>query len=635
MKRIFSFILFICSIQFAVCSDYVIKAELPKVILKGIPAKCSFHLTDQNDQIQFIDTVFVIKGIKNLKTIKFNQGIAKFSNIEFEQYGQTVLTIPDCNWQDRVNIIPPILAVLPPFVAILLALITRQVLIALFVGIWIGVSFMYNYDFLAGFFLSITDYIAKAPADPDRMSIIIFSLVLGGMVGTITAINGTKGIVDKLSRYASNSRRGQLVTWLMGIIIFFDDYTNTLIVGNTMRALTDKLRISREKLAYLVDSTAAPVANIAIISTWIGFEIGLIDSSFDTLNITDNAYLTFIRTIPYNFYPIFALVIGFTIALLGRDFGPMYKAEIRTRKTGQVTSPGSVPISTIDIKDVISKDKIRAKWYNGILPILVVIITTIIGLWTSGISNLTNGYSEITSVDTVQYISIIIGKSNPYAVLMWAAFTGSITAIILALTQKILTLEQAILSWINGIKSMIIAAIILTLAWAIGNICIDLHVAEYLIYISKTFISSNYIPILSFLISAIISFATGTSWGVMAIVLPIVIPIAYLLPQTDPSISMVHQQSILYSTIASVLAGATFGDHCSPISDTTIMSSMSSCSDHIDHVRTQLPYAILGGIVSMIFGFLPIGFGINPFILLFSGIVVIGIIIRFYGKPVL
>jgi Na+/H+ antiporter NhaC len=215
---------------------------------------------------------------------------------------------------------------------------------------------------------------------------------------------------------------------------------------------------------------------------------------------------------------------------------------------------------------------------------------------------------------------------------MWAAFFGSITAILLAVFQKILTLEQAVQAWVGGTKAMLLAALILTMAWSIGNICTDLKTADYIIYISEGLLSVHLLPLISFIIAALISFATGTSWGVMAILMPIVIPMAYLLPQADMTISEMNRQAIFLSTIASVLAGATFGDHCSPISDTTIMSSMASGADHIDHVRTQLPYALLGGTLSIIIGYIPVGYGVNPYLLLMIGILFIPLFVRFFAK---
>jgi Na+/H+ antiporter NhaC len=616
--------------------------QKPSIIIANIPVKLSFVLKDQSNKQSRIDTSFTMRGvsiksdrgIEKITTISIKQGLAVIDKAIFKDSGYHVITFPQLNANFNVRAIPGWFSLLPPLVAILLALIVRQVLVALFVGIWMGAFLIYDYNPLAGFLYGLTEYIAKAAAHPDKMAILVFSLVLGGMVGVISKMGGTQGIVNKISHYASDSRRGQLATWLMGIFIFFDDYANTLIVGNTMRPLTDKLKISREKLSYLVDSTAAPVANIAIISTWIGFEIGLIASSFESLGISDNAYIIFLKTIPYNYYPIFALVLGFFIAIFRRDFGPMLKAEQRAIKTGRVLAAGAKPISSLDTHDMLADEKIPKRWYNGLIPIAVVILTTLFGLWFTGLSQVDAMGIDTGTMHTVQYISTIIGQSDSYAVLMWAAFLGSFTAIILSLLQRILTLEQSLSAWVSGIKAMMMAVLILTLAWSIGNICTDLKTAEYVIHISEDYISAHYIPFLSFVIAALISFATGTSWGVMAILMPIMIPLAYLLPQSDASISLLQQQNIFLSTIASVLAGATFGDHCSPISDTTIMSSMASGADHIDHVRTQLPYALVCGVISIVIGYLPVGFAIDTFLLLPVGILAIFLIVRFMGKKI-
>lgn len=631
-------------ISYSTAQDLTIELQSPIVVISGVPTEITFSLTDGQANILPIDTTVHIEGlfsyetneIKKIDTLSIKDGFTKIPAAVFAESGDHTITISEFNWQTILRVIPGWMSLLPPLIAIILALIARQVLVALFVGIWLGAALIYDYNPFTGFLYALTKYIALAPADPDKMAIIVFSLTLGGMVGVISKMGGTQGIVDKLATRASNSQKGQIITWLMGIFIFFDDYANTLIVGNTMRPLADKLRISREKLSYLVDSTAAPVANIAIISTWIGFEISLIGNSFDSLGINENPYLVFFKTIPYNFYPIFALILGFFIAWLGRDFGPMLKAERRCYKTGAVLAPGATPVSSMDAAEIVADENIDKKWYNGFFPIFAVILTTLIGLWFTGLSSVHQNNVNLDSVGFIHYVSLVIGESDSYAVLMWAAFIGSFVAIILALVQRLLTLHQSIAAWIGGVKAMILAALILTLAWSIGNICSDLKTADFIIHISEGFLSPYFIPLLSFIIAALISFATGTSWGVMAILMPIVIPIAYLVPQaSEYSIPFSQQQGIFLSTIASVLAGATFGDHCSPISDTTIMSSMASGADHIDHVRTQLPYAFLGGIVSMFIGYLPVGFGIDPLIILPLGIVILFMTVRYLGQKVI
>ena len=528
----------------------------------------------------------------------------------------------------QLFVLPGWTSVLPPLAAILLALLTRQVLVALFAGIWLGAFFIYGYHPFDGFLYALTEYIGKAPADPERMSILIFSLTLGGMVGVMSRAGGTQGIVHRLSRFASNSRRGQLVTWFMGVLVFFDDYANTLIVGNTMRPLTDKLKISREKLAYLVDSTAAPVANIAIISTWIGYELSLINESFHEIGLTGNAYITFFKTIPYSFYPIFSLLFGFFIAFSGRDLFSMFRAERRAKSEGLVLAEGAIPLADMNSGELQIKQGVPLRWYNALIPIVTVIVATLIGLWFTGLS----GFKADDSLSWLEYASGVVGASDSFSVLMWAAFIGSFMAIFLALGQRILTLNEAVMAWVSGVKAMVLAGIILTLAWTIGNICSDLQTAEYVIYLTRDFLSPHFLPVISFIIAGVIAFATGTSWGTMAILAPIVIPLAWQLPLANSGIDPTIANQIFLSSIASILAGATFGDHCSPISDTTIMSSMASGSDHIDHVRTQLPYALISAAFAIIFGYLPAGFGLSGWITFLMGVAGIFLVIRFLGK---
>ncbi len=617
--------------------------EFPRVVLTDIGARLtlipepSFYLeypddtvfctilNQKNGTVLFSDSLRIDAGQPELLIIP---------GIEIKESGKTTLSIRLGKYGKSVNsrALPAFLSILPPLLAILLALITRQVIVALFFGIWMGVTFMYDYNPLLGFLHTLDGYIVNALASGERISILIFSLVLGGMVGVISRSGGTQGIVRRLSRLATTARMGQLATWAMGVLIFFDDYANTLIVGNTMRPLSDKLRISREKLSYLVDSTAAPVANIAIISTWIGYEISLINQSFNALGVTDNAYITFLKTIPYNFYPVYALVFGFLIAFLMRDFGSMYRAEIRTRRSGAVLREGAVPISDLTEGDIVTDREIPLRWYNALIPIGVVILSVMLGLVFSGMQNLSETGISTEGESWIQQISLIVGNSDSFAVLMWASFLGSITAILLALFQRILNLEEAIDAWVKGIRSMVMAAIILTSAWAIGTICQELFTADYVIYLTRQFLTPHWLPLITFLTAAIVSFATGTSWGTMAILMPIAIPLAFKFPQAATGIDPAHATSLMLSTTAAVLAGATFGDHCSPISDTTIMSSMASGADHIDHVRTQLPYALMVGLIASFFGYIPVGFDISDWWVLPIGFLVIFLVVRFLGK---
>ncbi|HMB55361.1 MAG TPA: Na+/H+ antiporter NhaC family protein, partial [Thermoanaerobaculia bacterium] len=283
-----------------------------------------------------------------------------------------------------VRVIPGWLSVVPPLVAIGLALVFKDVLLSLFLGVFTGALILHEWNPIAAFARSLDAYVLPSLADPSQAKIVVFTTLLGGMVGVITRSGGTLGIVERLTPYATTSRRGQLAAWVLGVAIFFDDYANTLIVGSTMRPITDRLKISREKLAYIVDSTAAPVVSIMPISTWIGFEIGLMAAAFTELGLDFNAFEVFVQTIPYRFYPLLALVLGFTVAASGRDLGPMLAAERRAAETGELMRAGDTPLADYRSEALEPPEGTPYRAINAVLPILTVVVVTIAGLWATG-----------------------------------------------------------------------------------------------------------------------------------------------------------------------------------------------------------------------------------------------------------
>ncbi|MBN1447592.1 MAG: Na+/H+ antiporter NhaC family protein, partial [Bacteroidetes bacterium] len=390
-------------------------------------------------------------------------------------------------------------------------------------------------------------------------------------------------------------------------LIFFDDYANSLIVGNTMRPITDRLRISREKLAFLVDATAAPVSSVLFISTWIGYEVGLIDSAMRSVDLAaHNAYAVFLDMLPYSFYPILTLLFGFMIAVSGRDFASMAAAEQRARRTGRLFRDGAqLATDLTDSSAVMPAGHVRPRWWNAALPILTVVLGALGGLWYTGTE-------AIAAAGGNDYgIGNVIGQANSYQALLWASLLSCVVAIALAVGQRILRITEAMDAWFNGLKSMLLAMLILTLAWSIGQITAELHTADFLVQLLKGTLPPRWLPAATFLVAAVISFATGTSWGTMGIMMPIVIPLSVVLGQ-DAGLAADPAYTVTLGTIASVLAGAVFGDHCSPISDTTILSSMASACDHIDHVRTQLPYALVVAAASLLIGLVPTAYGFPP-----------------------
>ncbi len=518
----------------------------------------------------------------------------------------------------KMRVIPGWMALLPPIVAIVLAMVTREMLISLFFGIWSGAILLYNYNPVAGFFKSFDTHIVHALAQPDHASIVIFSLLFGGMIGLISKNGGMFGIVKVALKWAGTRRRGQLITSALGCLIFFDDYSNSLLIGNTMRPFTDKLKLSREKLSYLVDSTAAPVAILAPISTWSVFEMSLLTMPFAVAGITASPYIVFLKSIPYSFYGIFSLWLLIWLGLFRRDFGPMYKAEKRAFLEGKVIRDGGKPLMD-DSGFADEFGKVQSHWLNALLPIFAVLITTFIGLYVTGRNNLSGAEPSLQN---------IIGSSDSYASLMWGAALGCLTGIILSLSQKLLSLRETVDAWLAGVRSMTLAVLVLTLAWTLSGLCMDLHTAEYLIHHLGDHINAVILPIVTFVLAGLISFSTGTSWGTMSILVPLIIPIALKITGNNVD------DPVFLGSFAAILAGATFGDHCSPISDTTILSSMASASDHIDHVRTQLPYALIAGLFSIVMGYLFVGLEIYNIFVLLAAFVMIILMVRIFGKDV-
>ncbi len=585
----------------------------------------------------------------------------------------------------RVKEIPLWLSILPPLVAIALALIFKEVIISLFVGIWAGAFIANGMQFGALIYnlLEVVEkYVISALTDSGHLSVIIFSLMIGGMVAIISRNGGMAGVVQSLSKYAKSPRSSQFITWLLGVAIFFDDYANTLIVGNTMRSVTDKFKVSREKLAYIVDSTAAPVSAIAFVTTWIGAELGYIEGGIAQLQDFDynvSAYSIFISSLKYSFYPILTLMFILLLIYFKKDYGQMYTAELRAATTGQVSPARTTEEDEPNMEDLTPVKGAPLKWYNAAIPVIVVILMTIFGLVNTGMesshSSLIDSNLEVASdswgdtwaslkylslseadleiynsdgaqkaqlisrLDNVgfsQKLGILIGNSDSYVALLWASLLGIVIAILLTISRRIMSLFETMHTMTTGFKTMMPALIILTLAWSLAIVTDELYTANYLTSILQDNISPYAMPMLIFVLSAAIAFSTGSSWSTMAILYPIAIPTTWaicLAQGLDPTVSF----EILLNVIAVVLAASVLGDHCSPISDTTILSSLASDCNHIDHVRTQMPYALTVGIVSLLAGGISTMLGggwMISFVLILISLVIFVFIIQRFGKIV-
>jgi Na+/H+ antiporter NhaC len=433
-------------------------------------------------------------------------------------------------------------------------------------------------------------------------TIVLFDFVIGGLVGLIYLSGGAQGFANLITSKVRTAKGGQIASALMGCAIFFDDYSNTIIVGNSLRPVTDKLKISKEKFSYLLDSTAAPVATIAIISTWIGYEVGVIGDALKALPepYPTSAYMVFLNSIPYSFYSIFALLLVFLIAFTSRDFGPMFAAEHRSRTTGKLLREGATPLIGETKFETIEEAPKRA--INLLLPIGVLIGVSLFGMWWTGGGP--KGESFIGA----------IAASNSMLALLWGSVGATLVAMAMYGIQRIGNLSQMMDAFINGTKMMVFANLILISAWSISAICAQIGTASYIVGISEGVLRPWILPALIFVVSGFIAFSTGTSWATMGIVIPIAIPLAYGFGVP------------LSIATASVLTGSIFGDHCSPISDTTVLSSTFAGSDHLDHVKTQMPYAMLAALVAfLMFLLISLRFDSIPLLLiaLISGALII------------
>ncbi len=528
-------------------------------------------------------------------------------------------------------------SILPPVIAIILALVFKEVITALFAGIWLGALAIAGFNPISALWRVIDQFAVPALGDTSgKTQIVVFSLTLGGMVGLIARNGGTRGIVEALSPFATSRRRGKLATWAAGLAIFFDDYANTLLVGNTMRPITDRLKISREKLAYIVDSTAAPVAAIVPVSTWVGYEISLIASGFQIAGgqqsanpelaaglaaAAANPLAIFLGTIPYLFYPLLALAFVVMTSAMNRDFGPMAAAEARAASGGGLHRPGAMLAADTQSELLEPPEGAPLRWLNAAIPVLTVILVVLFGLLASGRA----------AVGADAPLMEVIGAADPFATLLWGSLAGCLVAMALTVSQRILTLRETLEAWVAGMKAMVIAMVILVLAWSLGAVTEQLGTAAFLSQILEGQVALPMLPALIFIVAAAMAFATGTSWATMAILLPLVIPLTVSL---DPAASFAGGEPsvILLGGISSVLAGAIFGDHCSPISDTTVLSSMASSCDHIDHVKTQLPYALLVAVVAVLLGSLGTAYGLPSWIALLGSLVVLFGVLHVFGR---
>ncbi|ASJ08036.1 sodium:proton antiporter [Thermococcus siculi] len=531
-----------------------------------------------------------------------------------------------------------VLSLLPPLVAIILAIWTKRVVLALFAGVWIGGLMIAGWNPVTGTTQTL-EWIVGSVTDDWNARILIFDFLIGAGVGLVYKSGGVHALANALSKRVKTSRGASVLGWLMGVLVFFDDYTNTIIVGNTMRPITDKTRVSREMLAYIDDSTAAPVAGLALISTWIGYELAMIGSGFENFGITYNSYDAWLSSLPFRFYSILAIILVFIVAYTHRHYGAMLKAEMRARTEGKVLRDGAKPLMTTETD--LGMPKEEGNLWDFVIPIISLVIVSMLGLWYTGAANLyaysqdLGWWTELENPFGVNFLSYSFIESfreaDAATALLWGSFVMVLVASLMLLGRKKMSIEEWEDTVVKGMKQMLFANTILVLAWSLGTAADAVGTGQYIIDLA-TSSGANlgpWMPLIMFLAAMFVAFTTGTSWGTFAIMVPLGVQLS--LAFTNGQVN-----EIVFATIGATFTGSIFGDHCSPISDTTIMSSMFSGSDHIDHVTTQIPYAFTVASIGVVL-YLLFGIGVRSWaILLPAGLVLLiaawYVLSEWYGK---
>ena len=509
----------------------------------------------------------------------------------------------------------PWLRIAPPVLAIGLAVILKDVNFALLLAVLAGCLILADFSAMESVEHFCDVFVAQV-ANAEHASVVLFTILLGSMIGLINDSKGTLAVVGRIAKYANTRRKGQVATWLAGVVVFFDDYANTMLIGGSVRPLTDKLKISRAKLAFLVYATAAPIAGLAL-STWTAVELGYVEAGLTQANMGADVTDVFLGTIPYRIYPIIAIIFVGVIAYTGKDFGPMLKAEREANlrpAESEVTATNGTP----------------ASMWSAIIPVAVLLITVI--------SLLARDYfkhGEAILANPGAADKGWLASVDSYRLLLITSLAASAAAIVSAMTFGKMKLAECSESWTKGVTSMIPAVIVLILAWAIGAICDEdkLSTANYITSLIGDSVRPQFLPAIAFIASGAIAVSVGSSFATMGLLVPMFIPMAAsILGQPDSPVS--PQDPVFLATVGAILAGAIFGDHCSPISDTTVLSSAASGCDHLHHVATQVPYSIVIAVASLLFGYLPIGFGVPWWIALpLSTSISVGAIIFFGQTP--
>lgn len=511
-------------------------------------------------------------------------------------------------------------SMLPPLVAVVVAISFRSLIAALSCAFISGAVLYFGLNPLVFVPGAVNDFLLANILGQFSLYIFGFLFTLVGMVHVLYKSGGIQGLVGAFSKVARTTRSAQAATFGAGLMIFFDDYSNTIVVGQTMRSLTDRFRVSREKLAYLVDSTTAPIAGLAVVSSWIAYEVWLLGSTAQSLGMETGGYALFVQMLPVRFYCWGTLMFLALNIFTQRDFGPMLKAERRARESGDLVAADARPILRENPARLEPPEGTPFRWYNAAVPLATVIFGVLFGILFVGARRLLrddtspnffslSGLQDIFGI-VVYDPSLPDGGPGVPMVLFWAAVVGGAVSILMPVAQRLLKPMEAASSYMGSLPTLGVTLFILPMAWAMKTICESLGTSYYLLSLVGDNLPLAAVPLLTFFLAAGMSFAMGTSWGTMGVMIPIMLPFVWHLGIDDST-----QATVFVLTAAAVLDGAIFGDHCSPISDTTVLSSVATGCDHLHHVVTQLPYALVTMLLASLTGYCLVAiFGCAPWI---------------------
>ena len=525
-----------------------------------------------------------------------------------------------------------LLTLIPTVLSVALAFISHNVLLSLLIGFLSGILILtlsYSNSILEiplQFINNTVVSLKNILFDIENLEIVLLCLVVGGMIELVRSSGGFEALAIKLTKKINTPRKAGLIGSLLGCIIFFDDYANALIVGPIMKPITDRVKVSREKLSYIVDSTAAPVTGIALISSWVAVEISAINDGLKLVGSNLSGFYLFINSIPFCFYCLFCLSFIFLNSMIGRDFGPMLNAEKRARQ-GEPVSDQSKKLESKN-KSIV-QDKMGKRIFVGVGSIVLLVGFAIASFYLNGRQlAIADGALNVNSVFSLQNVMTAISYADTINLVSLSAFIGSIFAIITGCLLKLFNFKDAVKSWFVGAKNLLSTVLMLLLAWCLADTITRLGATYYVVEIISLNVSPILVPVLIFAACCIISCASG-SYGCLFVVMPLAIPLAFKIISMGVNI---NEEVYLLICISSVMAGSIFGDHCSPVTDCTILSASGCGCTTMEHCKTQLPYAIVCAIVSVICGILLSTLGVNVIISLIIGLVIQIMILMFIGK---